>query len=69
MDDKTKITKTKEKISIRRLLIIILFVLITVIVVNGLIWWRLNPIIESQNDSIHSLENQIKIISQKINDL
>lgn len=56
----------KEKISLRRLLIALLIVLATTAVVVGLIWWKLNPIIETQNDFIKSLEDQIKTTSEKI---
>ena len=68
MDKETNM-KRINKLSLQRLLIIVLFVLLTAATVCGLIYWRLNVVIKIQDEQIKMLINQIETTSENIHEL
>jgi len=68
MDQETNL-KSIKKLSVQRLLIVVLFVLLTATTVCGLIYWRLDGVIKTQDEQIKMLSNQIDYTSGKIHEL
>lgn len=69
MIKETILQYVNKRFSGKRLAILIIFVLLVTNVVCGLIYWRLNEVIKSQDEQIKSLTNQINTISEKIHQL
>lgn len=57
---------TNNKFSTKRFLIMVAAIILTAVVVFFIFWWQLTQIINTQKEEISSLENQIKLLSEKI---
>lgn len=69
MDKEFNLKNMKERFSLQRLMIVVLFVLLIAVIVCGLIYWRLNKVIKTQDEQIKVLTNQIETTSGKIHEL
>ncbi len=60
-------TTTDKKFSEKRLALLGILVLVSAAIVCGLVYWRLNQVIQIKNDQKHTLTEQINTTSKKIN--
>ncbi len=59
-------TKTKEKFSAKRFLILIAFVFLAAIFSAGPVWYFLNQALEVQKDQIESIQNQLNNLADQL---
>ena len=61
--------KLKDKLSVKRLLITILFVVLSALLAGGIIWYKYQMVIDSQQEQIDMLQNQIDTLNEQIGEL
>ena len=69
MNKETDQKTTDNKFSGKRLAFLIILVLLSIGIICGLVYWKLDQDIQIKNSQIHSLTEKINTTSEQIHDL